>query len=338
MKLTPWMLTVSAFLIMALLAVGFIFKKLTARVEVAAPTPESRRLPMATADIEPGTEITRNHLGIGPWSATESLPPDTFTTSEGIIGRIAREKISAAKPLRGTQFYGPGERPDLKIADGKRAVTVNVGDETSMVSGLIRPEQFVDVNLTIERPATAGIGGRRLGEDIMTLTLFDGVRVVAMNRSFTQTSVDRGHNVTLELDPDQARILMLAMGKGKIGLAYNPDGPGTGGVSLKSDEQRVTLQELLGIVEPVEKRPFLTEHYHGTEHGTTYFDNGRRVDSSTRINAIDNVPAPDVVPRSGDDNSVGNDREQKNKTASYPRSSSAAGSTKQIGTATILTP
>lgn len=319
MKLTPWMLTVSAFLIVALLAVGFIIKKLTAREEVAAASIEPRRLPMATTDIEPGTEITRAHLGNGPWSASETLPPDTFTNSDGIIGRVAKEKIAAAKPLRGAQFYGPGERPDLKIADGKRAVTVNVGDETAMVNGLIRPEQFVDVNLTIDRVPSELARNRRMGGDAMTLTLFDGVRVVAVNRSYIQTSVDRGHNVTLELDPDQARILMLAKEKGKIGLAYNPDGPGDGGVSIRSEEERITLQELLGIVEPAEKKPFMTEHYRGTGRGTTYFENGRQVDSD---GLGDNGGT--TLQNTGDDWSVGTDRARSDKSLTQQKSTTSA--------------
>ncbi|HRA86859.1 MAG TPA: hypothetical protein PK992_02280, partial [Planctomycetaceae bacterium] len=65
MKLTPWMLTVAAFAIICLLATLFVFKKLWATEVVVAPKPESRTLPMAITEIEPGTVITMKHIGNG---------------------------------------------------------------------------------------------------------------------------------------------------------------------------------------------------------------------------------------------------------------------------------
>lgn len=281
MKLTPWMLTVAAFGIVALLAAGFIFNRLTAREVVAEAKVAPRTLPMAISEIEPGTVITRAHIGNGPWTNQSELSPDTFTNAEGVIGRIAKEKITAARPLRGSQFYSPGDLPDLKVSDGKRAVTINVGDETAMVNGLIKPGQYVDVHMTIDNPASTIRSNRDIGNDAMTLTLFDGVRVVAMNRSYIQSSVDRGHNVTLELDEDQARIMLLAKQKGSIALTYNPAGSGAGGVNIRSEQDRVTLQEILGIVPEKEKeKPFLTEHFREGMRSTNYFQDGRRVNYS----------------------------------------------------------
>ncbi len=278
MKLTPWMLTVAAFMIVALLAVGFIFKKLTAREVVAEVKPEVRTLPMASSDIEPGTLITRAHLANAPWQDRD-LEPDTFLNADAIVGRIAREKITRATPLRGSQFYGPGDRPDLEVGPGMRAITVNVGDDTAMVNGLIKPGQYVDVHMTVDQTNSGAQRNRRFGQDAMTLTLFEGVKVVALNRSYTQSSVDRGHNVTLELDKKQAQIMILASQKGDIALTFNPAGPGRGGVSVQSDEDRVTLQQLLGIPDEQEKkRPFMTEHYRNGGRGAYFFDeDGNRV-------------------------------------------------------------
>lgn len=280
-KITPWMLTVAAFLMVAVLAVGFIFKKLTAQEIVEAPRVESRTLPMAVTDVEPGTVITRAHVGRGPWKADADLAPDTFTDLEGVIGRIAKEKITAAQPLRGSQFYAPGDHPDLKVAEGKRAVTINVGEDTAMVNGLIKPGQYVDVHMTVDDSQTQIDRDRLPGDNSMTLTLFEGVRVVAMNRSYTQSSADRGHNVTLELDEAQTRVMLLAEQKGSIALTFNPNGPGTGGVAIKSDEDRVTLRQILGIGEPEEeKKPHMIEQYRGGGRGVNYFEGDRRVNYS----------------------------------------------------------
>lgn len=278
MKLTPWMLTVASFMIIALLAVGFLFKKLMAREEIAPPQAAARTLPMAITDIEPGTLITRAHVGNGPWTNTD-LPADTLLSIDGVVGRIARDRITAAQPLRGAQFYAPGDHPDLEVSDNMRAVTINVGDDTAMVNGLIKPGQFVDVNLTIDRTAGSQLQGSPFrGDDAMTLTLFEGVRIVAMNRSYSQSTVDRGHNVTLELDEEQARVVLLASQKGSLALAFNPNGPGSGGVHIESEDDRVTLQQLLGLAPPAEKaKPFMTEQYRNGNHSQTYFEDGRRV-------------------------------------------------------------
>ena len=310
MKLTPWMLTVAAFLIVALLAVGFIFKKLMAREVVVEPPRETRTLPMASSDIEPGTLITRAHLATAPW-ANGKLEPDTFLNADVIVGRIARERIIRAQPLRGSQFYGPGEQPDLEVADGMRAVTVNVGDDTAMVNGLIKPGQYVDVHMTVDQPGIDLQRARRLRDNAMTLTLFDGVKVVAINRSYTQSSVDRGNNVTLELNKKQAQIMLLASQKGEIALTFNPNGPGSGGIAVQSDEDRVTLQEILGLADPEEKKkPFMTEHYRGGGRGTYYFDeDGNRVGSFGNSGDTSGDATP-VHGNNGDDWTTNNDRSQ----------------------------
>ena len=145
MKLTPWMLTVAAFGIIAVLAVGFLFKKLMAAPVVEVKPPEARILPMAITEIEPGTVITRAHVGNGRAKPGETLPEDTFLSLDGVIGRIAKEKITSAVPLRGAMFYSPGDFPSLKVSPGKQAVVVKVSETTAVLSQKMKPEQHVDV-------------------------------------------------------------------------------------------------------------------------------------------------------------------------------------------------
>jgi pilus assembly protein CpaB len=273
------MLTIAAFGIIALMAVGFLFKKLTAREVVAEAKVPSRSLPMAISEIEAGTVITRAHIGNGPWQAGSDLSPDTFTTAEGVIGRIAKEKITAARPLRGSQFYAPGDLPDLKVSEGMRAVTINVGDETAMVNGLIKPGQFVDVHMTIDGPAAG----------------------------------------------EQARIMLLAKQKGTIALSYNPTGAGGGGVSVKSEQDRVTLQQLLGIAPIKEKdKPFMTEHFREGMRSTTYFEDGRRVNYSgdNDFGGNDNGGIP--LGNRGDNWSTSVDKAQKNQDVTQQPAASSA--------------
>ncbi len=152
----------------------------------------------------------------------------------------------------------------------------------------------MDVLLTIDA-AGSGSGQTRLQStggsvrqnaatysDSMTATLFEGVKLLSINRGYMTTALQGGESssVTLELDKRQAQVVTLAQKKGEIDLVYNETGPGTGGLAIQgNDKDRITLQEILGIKPPEEeKKPFRTEHYRGGGGSTMYFDeNGDRV-------------------------------------------------------------
>ncbi len=294
MKLTPWMLTVAAFGVIALLAVGFLAKKLFAAPVVEVKPPEPRVLPMAITAIEPGTVITRAHVGNGRAVPGQELAKDTFTSVDGVIGRIAKERIEAAVPLQGSMFYAVGDHPGLTVSEGKQAVVVRVSDTSAILNQKLKPNQYVDVLLTIDA-AGSGSGQTRLQStggsvrqnaatysDSMTATLFEGVKLLSINRGYMTTALQGGESssVTLELDKRQAQVVTLAQKKGEIDLVYNETGPGTGGLAIQgTDKDRITLQEILGIKPPEEeKKPFRTEHYRGGGGSTMYFDeNGDRV-------------------------------------------------------------
>lgn len=291
MKLTPWMLTAAAFGIISLLAVGFLFKKLMATPVAEVKPPEAKVLPMAITEIEPGTVITRAHIGNGRAKIGEALPQDTFLAIDSVVGRIARVKITAAVPLQGAMFYAPGDHPGLKVAAGKQAVVVRVSETTAVLSQKLKPEQHVDVLLTIDGVGSGGsnrlqsTGGSVASAasygDAMTATLFKGVKILSMSKGYTATSLQGSdsHNVTLELDEEQARIVSLAQRKGEIDLVYNENGPGNGGIEIEASEKdRITLKEILGIKPQKEKeKPFKTEHYRGGGRSSSYFEDGERV-------------------------------------------------------------
>ena len=112
-----------------------------------------------------------------------------------------------------------------------RAVTVQVGDGSSMVDGMIKPEDHVDVLFTAAGGGSGTSDATFQGG--LTMRLFEGVKILAINRSFTQGPVDRGNNrVTLELTEPQANVITLARDKGKITMTLNPNGKGSGGLAL----------------------------------------------------------------------------------------------------------
>ncbi|MBT5021083.1 MAG: hypothetical protein HON04_20315, partial [Planctomicrobium sp.] len=86
--------------------------------------------------------------------------------------------------------------------------------------------------------------------------------------------------VTFELSPEQANILLLAEMKGKLDITYTDGGKGSGVVAVE-DENRATLNQILGIDppdEPEKEKAFTTEVYPGTNRGLRTFVDGKMTD------------------------------------------------------------
>ena len=276
-RLTPAFLTVVMFGVIGLLVLGYFAKNLFAQKE-KAPVSTLREVPMAVTDIKPGTVITPDHLGMGRYDRNK-LSPDVLLANRVIVGRVAKDAIKAASPIKAGQLYQPGELPPLDIGPGMRAVSVEVGDGVAMVDGIIKPGDMVDVLFTAQGGSSTNDATYQGG---LTMRLFEAVKVLAINRNFSQGRVDRGNNhVTLELTVPQTNIIVLAKDRGKITLTYNPNGKGHGGLAL-SNSERITLFELLGLEksDPV-REPFTTEVFRGSGRSRNIFDDkGRFIDSS----------------------------------------------------------
>ena len=286
-RLTPAMLTVIMLLFLGGLAIAYIAKNLLARQETVQPE-RVINVPMSLTDLEPGTRVTDAHLVIGRTtnSKLEELGDDRRTVvlnKDIIIGRYVRNRIERGTPLKGTDFFAPGERPPLEITPGMQALTVSVGTSTNLVDGHIVPGQFVDVHFTPSSyPTMETTGG-------MTMTLFRGVKVLGINQqTIGTTSVGRGGNsVTLELSEPQANALILAKNKGELTLTYRADGEaGDGGFAL-SREDRATFEEILGITKPEEEEPeppHVIEVYPGGGRFVQTFVDGKHPDHAGLIN------------------------------------------------------
>lgn len=268
MRFTPFLLTLIMLGLVGLLVVGYVAKRMLATEEVVVE--DTRDLiPMALTDLEPGTVITSAHIGLGP-IAQSKLDREVLRNDRVVVGRVVRNPITRAQPIRTSDLYAVGERPPLELSPGMRAVSVGLGDGTALVDGLVTPGQYVDVLFT-----PSGVANDRGG---LVMSLFKGVKVLAINRSQTNTpSVAGTNNVTLELTPEQTNILVLARGKGDLNLTYNPNGLGDGGVAV-ANENRAYLDEVLGLVAPEEPAPpFVTEIYTGGGVRTNAFNaNGQR--------------------------------------------------------------
>lgn len=271
-RLTPALLTLIMFGVVGLLIAAYVAKNLLA-VEEKAPAVDEPLLPMAIADIPAGTLVTEDHLGRGPFPSNR-LELDMLRTTRVIANRYTRVNIKAGQPIRANDLLPPNEYPQLKVAEGMRAVSLEVGDSSAMVAGMIKSGDFVDVLFTYEGSGDDAVQGG------LTMRLFEGVRVIVVNRTGSSRGNNGNNHVTLELTEPQVNVVTLARDRGTITLSYNPNGRGNGGLALSSSE-RVTLYEILGLKEaeaPAE--PFMTEIYRGPERATNHFnDRGRLIES-----------------------------------------------------------
>src|SRR5206468_1356132 len=93
--------------------------------------------------------------------------PDYMLSDRKLVGRVVKEKIPAGTAIRTSQLYQPGEFPSLEVEEGMRAVSIGVSDSTHLVSGLIKPGQYVDIHLT-----PSGLNNDERAGGGITLTLF----------------------------------------------------------------------------------------------------------------------------------------------------------------------
>lgn len=297
MKLTPWMLSVATFGMIALLVVGYFVKLAFSGPEVQEVARRTTRtLPMALAEIPPGTLVTRAHVGNGPWKLDSGeLAPDTLTRVDSLIGRITKVKIEPATPIESSMFYPPGDFPDLQVDEGKRAVVVGISPTTAPITAILKDGQYVDVQLTVDSVNVTSAGARRnaspnsvpqhLG-DAMTATLFRGVKVLGI--------AGGGQAVTLELDEEQSRVALLAQKKGEIDLVYSSSqNPQPGGIRIATSEQdRIYFEEILGLRPgaPRQDNVFKTEQYRGTNYSDSYFEDGKRIGNDMGQGAPQTAP------------------------------------------------
>ncbi len=275
-RLSPATLTLLMLLIVGGLVLAYVGKKLLARDEKPS-VDKLINVPMAVADLEPGTKITAAHLAIGNRFQSK-ITPDIVKSDRVLIGRVVKTKIKAATAISTLDLYPPNEGPPLNISKGMRAVTISLSDGTAAVDGLVKAGNYVDILFV---PAHYRDIAKNGG---MIMTLFKGVHVIAMNADASGTIVgSRGANtVTLEMTPDHANILRLASQKGQMTLTYTPDGKAENQFALR-DQDRAYFDEILGLKTPEEKknddkRPTVTELFSGASRRLQTFKDGQRSD------------------------------------------------------------
>ncbi|MFP6765499.1 MAG: Flp pilus assembly protein CpaB [Planctomycetaceae bacterium] len=274
-NLTPAKLVGLVFALLVMLIVGFVVKRMFAEEQVEEG-PGGTIMPTALANLEVGTVIQPEHLGRARFS--QQMTGDELLSIEAIVGRVVKRRIESAVPIHAGDLFPLGQTPSLAVSSGYRAMTIKVAEEQAILNGLLHPGQHVDIHWTPNALNQSDPRMQAIGA--LSMVLFQGVQVLAINKSFVQAPLEATQNsITVEVAENDASLLRLAEAHGTITVAYTSDSSGRAMVQV-ADPNRATLEELLGL-DPVDEEPestpdppFVSTVYRGSGMQRSAFRNG----------------------------------------------------------------
>ncbi|MEX0794168.1 MAG: Flp pilus assembly protein CpaB, partial [Pirellulaceae bacterium] len=227
MRVSPGTLLLGVVAVMFGLLGAYIVRENEAPAVVEAPpaAPQTFVVPRASMPLKAGRELTMGDIVLErmtPEQIRAAGLPDVFMSrTSDIMGRVLRQDLAQGEVFDSYIFYPQGTGPSLvdKLEPGNRAVTVRV-DMDNSVEGFATPGTWVDVlfrSLENEEEAFPE----------MTVTLLEGVKVLAMNRSTNESTPLRNGDrqvrrdvatVTLSVTPQQAMALRVVEDRGTLAL------------------------------------------------------------------------------------------------------------------------
>ena len=196
---------------------------------------EKRKIQAATTDVavlqlvkdiaenEPITEDAIRGVKIKMyWPQPPASRHIPYSQKNLIINRKAQLSIPRGKILQWNDLQNAvsGGKDGLTrlIQPGYRAVSIAV-DQTASVSGLVQPNNYVDLIGTFKFPDLRG----DTSLDTITLTILQKVRVIATGTDYgiqDGKRAPRGYStVTLELSPKEVEMIIFASQKGRIQMS-----------------------------------------------------------------------------------------------------------------------
>ncbi|GAC1332752.1 MAG: Flp pilus assembly protein CpaB [Beijerinckiaceae bacterium] len=194
---------------------------------VQAPTVQTDDVLVATKDLSFGASIGDGDMTWQAWPNNgtgkgvfirKSENPNAMADTKG---SLVRGTFLSGEPLRRDRLVkGPtAGLMSTMLASGMRAVAINIDAQGSTTAGgFILPNDHVDVVRTFKDEDATKAGG---SDVVVTQTLLTNVRVLAIGQNVQNKngeSVVVGSNATLELDPRQAELIILAQRTGQLSL------------------------------------------------------------------------------------------------------------------------
>lgn len=204
-----------------------------------------------TSDLRKGA-VLQQGLVAGREIAEDLVYADTLTVDDfdAIAGKPLLRSVQRGRPLMRQDVVD--DRPAVfsqTVTSGMRAITVDI-DETNSISQMMRPGDFIDLNLISADPS---ISQGQSGQQIYPF--LQNVKVIATGvRTLQNSSVDpatmseaqrealsRYATVTVEVTPEEAGFIALAQTAGRIRVTLrSPEDKGVRGYGP------LTTAQLLG--------------------------------------------------------------------------------------------
>ncbi len=196
---------------------------------IVAPIVQSTdQVLVAKKDLTYGMSLNDADFGWLDWPKN-SLPKGAVIKSatpnavEELKGSFVRAPIPLGEPIRRERLV-KGATPSMMstlLGSGKRAVAIDVSANTT-AGGFILPNDRVDI-LRFYRDAELT---KDRGADVMVSeVVVTNVRVLAMGQTVETKNgeaVVTGATATLELDPRQAELVLLAQRTGQLAMELRP--------------------------------------------------------------------------------------------------------------------
>jgi pilus assembly protein CpaB len=193
---------------------------------VAAPKLDTDEVLVAAQDIPMGSQLGDGAVvwqmwpkaAVSEFMIAKSSGPNAI---EDVKGSLTREAFLRGEPMRRDKLIKGSNSGFMSaiLPSGKRAVAIKIdGGGDSYAGGFILPNDRVDV-ITIfhDDEATKARGVTVLG----ARTILANVRILAIGQNVQEENGKKvvvGANATLELDPAQAELIILAQQAGNANL------------------------------------------------------------------------------------------------------------------------
>ncbi len=169
---------------------------------------------VAVDEVREGIPLSATLVRVKRYPA-DAVPDGAFTGIDSVVGRVARVLIFPGEPVLEGKLapVGAGAGLEVKISAGHRAMSIPVNDYAG-IAGLIQPNSRVDVLVTL-RPDQ-----RR--RDRTAKVFLQNLRVLSVGTELGRDEKGKpisASTVTVEVTPEQAELLAVAMNEGVLHLA-----------------------------------------------------------------------------------------------------------------------
>lgn len=197
------------------------------RARLQAPAVETAEVVVARRDLPRGATLDADSFASRAIAA-DVLPATVVRASDfpRLAGARLASPMRAGEPLLDGSVAGGGALAlATALPAGERALTIQV-DEVNSLSGMLQPDDRIDLLLSFKRTGTAQ-------DADLTLPLMQNVRVLATGRQVrpgaAQEAEDGARNfsaITVAVLPEQAQRLVVAQRAGRLTATLrNPADP-----------------------------------------------------------------------------------------------------------------